>query len=313
MRRFWIRGSTMMALSVMYYFAVCDDDDYKKQEQETKDNYWIVPYAGIKIGTPFEVGTLFKTIPERIAAYATGRNTGEQFREAMYRAFNSNIPVSPTAYIPQVFKPMLEYSTNFNFFTMRPIVGQGMEGVDAKYQVGPSTSLTFQELGKMLGVSPLKAEQMYKGYTGTMGMYLVDVMDAVMQTGGANPKATKRFEQLPFIKRFALDPEARGDITGYYDLRNSVHTAVATANMLERTDPKEFAVYMKENSALLANKDYVNDLYKTLKEYNDMRKMVNVSSMSGDQKMEVLKNINHAEQNLTKNVQVVKTAIASMK
>jgi hypothetical protein len=313
MRRFWIRGSTMMALSVMYYFAVCDDDDYKKQEQETKDNYWIVPYAGIKIGTPFEVGTLFKTIPERIAAYATGRNTGEQFREAMYRAFNSTIPISPTAYIPQVFKPMLEYSTNFNFFTMRPIVGQGMEGVDAKYQVGPSTSLTFQELGKMLGVSPLKAEQMYKGYTGTMGMYLVDVMDAVMQTGGANPKATKRFEQLPFIKRFALDPEARGDITGYYDLRNSVHTAVATANMLERTDPKEFAVYMKENSALLANKDYVNDLYKTLKEYNDMRKMVNASSMSGDQKMEVLKNINHAEQNLTKNVQVVKTAIASMK
>jgi len=70
---------------------------------------------------------------------------------------------------------------------------------------------------------------------------------------------------------------------------------------------------MRENAALMANKDYVNDLYKTLKEYNDMRKMVNVSSMSGDQKMEVLKNINHAEQNLTKNVQVVKTAIASMK
>jgi hypothetical protein len=311
MRRFWIRGSTMMALSVMYYFAVCDDDDYKKQEQETKDNYWIVPYAGIKIATPFEVGTLFKTIPERIVAYATGRNTGEQFRESMYRAFNSTIPVSPTAYIPQVFKPMLEYSTNFNFFTMRPIVGQGMEGIEAKYQTGPSTSLTFQELGKMLNVSPLKAEQMYKGYTGTMGMYLVDVMDAIMETSGSNPKATKRFEQLPIVKRFALDPEARGDITAYYELRNSVHTAVATANMLERTDPKEFAVYMRENAPLLANKDYVNDMYKSLKELNEMRRMVNASSMTGDRKQEVLKNINHAEQNLTKNIQVVRTAIAS--
>jgi hypothetical protein len=311
MRRFWIRGSTMMALSVMYYFAVCDDDDYKKQEQETKDNYWIVPYAGIKIATPFEVGTLFKTIPERIVAYATGRNTGEQFRESMYRAFNSTIPISPTAYIPQVFKPMLEYSTNFNFFTMRPIVGQGMEGIEAKYQTGPSTSLTFTELGKMLNVSPLKAEQMYKGYTGTMGMYLVDVMDAIMETSGSNPKASKRFEQLPIVKRFALDPEARGDITAYYELRNSVHTAVATANMLERTDPKEFAVYMRENAPLLANKDYVNDLYKTLKQYNDMRRMVNASSMTGDKKQEVLKNINHAEQNITKNIQVVRTAIAS--
>jgi hypothetical protein len=311
MRRFWIRGSTMMALSVMYYFAVSDDDEYKKQEQETKDNYWIVPSTSIKIATPFEVGTLFKTIPERIAAYLSGKDTGEDFAHAMYRAFNNTIPVSPTAYIPQVFKPMLEYSTNFNFFTMRPIVGQGMEGVEAKYQVGPSTSLTFQELGKMLGVSPLKAEQMYKGYTGTMGMYLVDVMDAIMETSGSNPKATKRFEQLPIVKRFALDPEARGDITAYYELRNSVHTAVATANMLERTDPKEFAVYMRENAPLLANKDYVNDMYKSLKELNEMRRMVNASSMTGDRKQEVLKNINHAEQNLTKNIQVVRTAIAS--
>lgn len=312
MRRFWIRGSTMMALSVMYYFAVSDDDEYKKQEQETKDNYWIVPSTSIKIATPFEVGTLFKTIPERIAAYLSGNDTGEDFRSAMFRAFNNTIPVSPTAYIPQVFKPMLEYSTNFNFFTMRPIVGQGMEGVDAKYQVGPSTSLTFQELGKMLGVSPLKAEQMYKGYTGTMGMYLVDVMDTIMQTSGSNPQASKRFEQLPIIKRFALDPEARGSVTQYYELRNSVHTAVATANMLERTDPQEFASYLKENAALLANKDYVNDMYKTLKQYNDMRKMVNTSPMSGDEKRAVLTNINHAEQNLTKNIQLVKKAIASV-
>jgi len=144
-----------------------------------------------------------------------------------------------------------------------------------------------------------------------MGMYLVDVMDAIMETSGSNPKATKRFEQLPIVKRFALDPEARGDITAYYELRNSVHTAVATANMLERTDPKEFAVYMRENAPLLANKDYVNDMYKSLKELNEMRRMVNASSMTGDRKQEVLKNINHAEQNLTKNIQVVRTAIAS--
>ena len=303
----------MMALSVMYYFAVSDDDEYKKQEQETKDNYWIVPSTSIKIATPFEVGTLFKTIPERIAAYLSGKDTGEDFAQAMYRAFNNTLPVSPAAYIPQVFKPMIEYGTNFNFFTMRPIVGQGMEGIEAKYQVGPSTSLTFQELGKMLNVSPLKAEQMYKGYTGTMGMYLVDLMDAVMESSGSNPQATKRFEQLPIIKRFALDPEARGSVTQYYELRNSVHTAVATANMLERTDPKEFAQYYKDNMALLAHKDYVNDMYKTLKQFNEMRRIVNSSSMSGDRKMETLKSINHAEQNLTKNIQLVKKSIASMK
>jgi hypothetical protein len=143
-------------------------------------------------------------------------------------------------------------------------------------------------------------------------MYLVDVMDAVMETSGANPKAVKRFEQLPIIKRFALDPEARGNVTDYYTLRNSVHTAVATANMLERTDPQEFAKYYRENIGLLANKDYVNDLYKTLKEFNEMRKMVNSSSMDGTRKREVLTNINRAEQNLTQNIQMVRKSIASI-
>jgi hypothetical protein len=146
-----------------------------------------------------------------------------------------------------------------------------------------------------------------------MGMYLVDVMDTIMQTSGANPQASKRFEQLPIIKRFALDPEARGNVTQYYELRNSVHAAVATANMLERSDPKEYAEYLKENAPLLANKDYVNDMYKTLKQFNDMRKMVNVSPMSGDEKRAVLTNINRAEQNLTQNIQLVKKAIASVR
>jgi uncharacterized protein YutE (UPF0331/DUF86 family) len=138
-------------------------------------------------------------------------------------------------------------------------------------------------------------------------------MDTIMQTSGANPQASKRFEQLPIIKRFALDPEARGNVTQYYELRNSVHAAVATANMLERSDPKEFAQYYKDNIALLAHKDYVNDMYKTLKQYNEMRRMINSSSMSGDRKMETLKAINHAEQSLTQNIQMVKKSIASMK
>ena len=37
-RAFFVRGMTMMALSSMYWLLTHDDDDYKKQEQETRDN-----------------------------------------------------------------------------------------------------------------------------------------------------------------------------------------------------------------------------------------------------------------------------------
>jgi len=38
-KSFFIRGATIMAMSMIYWGLTHDDDDYKKQEQETRDNY----------------------------------------------------------------------------------------------------------------------------------------------------------------------------------------------------------------------------------------------------------------------------------
>ena len=65
-KAFMVRGATLMALSAAYWALTHDDDDYKKQEQETRDNNWLIPSLGIKMPIPFEVGFLFKVIPERI-------------------------------------------------------------------------------------------------------------------------------------------------------------------------------------------------------------------------------------------------------
>ena len=309
-RKFYTRGMMILGLSTMYYFAVAGNPDYEKQEQETKDNNWIVPGAGIRIPIPFEVGILFKTIPERIAAYSFGNDTGKDFLDAMNRAANGFIPISPSAYIPQTFKPIIEAMTNYNFFTQREIVGMGLKDVDPKYQVGPGTSAFAEFVGKTLGLSPLKVDHVFKGYTGSMGMYAVDLMDSVMELNGDSPKPTKRFEQMPIIKRFALDPEARGNVTNYYQLKDSVDTAVRTMNLLEKSgDPKEFAKYVQENAGLLAFKSYVSDLEKSMKELRDMRKQVLNSGMTGDQKRDINKAIGQAENNLSSNIQTVKKVI----
>jgi hypothetical protein len=215
--------------------------------------------------------------------------------------------------IPQTVKPIVEVATNFNFFTMRPIIGQGMEDVASKYQVGPGTSKAFEAFGAMTGLSPMKVEHLYKGYTGTMGMYLVDVVDSILNAASNNPNATKRFEQLPVIKRFALDPEARGNVTQYYELKNSVDTTVRTMNLLEKTArPEDFSNYIQQNIGYLANKDYVRDLEKSMKELREMRTAIRSSGMSGDDKRDSLKLIGQMENNLTSNIQTVKKTIASL-
>jgi hypothetical protein len=168
-------------------------------------------------------------------------------------------------------------------------------------------------LGKQLGMSPIKLEQVYGGYTGTMGMYALALFDSVLNTQSNSPNASKRFEQLPIVKRFAADPEARGNITQFYELKKATDAATQTENLLLHTsNPEEFIEFMEKNKGLLAIKPYVAEIEKSMKETREMRKMVQGSSMSGDEKRDILIRIGQKENNLTSNIQTVKKMISDI-
>jgi hypothetical protein len=303
-RAFWVRGMTIAALSTMYWMLTHDDEEYKRQEQETRDNNWLFPSLGIRIPIPFEVGVLFKVIPERIAALTLGDDTAKDFTKSMARNLASTLAVNP---IPQTILPLVEATTNFSFFTFRPIVGQGLEGVAPGYQVGPGTSRLAEGLGGALNMSPMKIDQIIKGYTGTIGQYMSDVIDAVWDMHTDNPKASKRFEQMPVVKRFALDPDARGQVTAYYDLKNSVDEATRTANLLERSmNFEQYGQYMSENIKMFAFKDYILDLEKTMKQYRDTKNMVRSLPMDADAKRDLIRAITQIENQMTSNIQMLK-------
>ena len=308
-RQFWARGMTMMALSAAYWFMVSDEEEYKKQEQETRDNNWLIPSLGIRIPIPFEVGVLFKTIPERIMAYSFGDDTGKDLRDSLFRNAMSTFAFNP---IPQTVKPILEASFNFNTFTWRPIVSEGMKDIAPEYQVGPSTSIAAKGLAQALGLSPIKVDHIIKGYVGTMGMYGIDTIDMVLDQFGDSPKATKRFEQLPVIKRFALDKEARGNVTQYYELKDAVDTVVRTINLLEKTgESEEYVEYLTKNQGTFAFKDYIQDTEKTMKSLREMRTAIRTSQMGGDEKRDALLEISKAESAITSEIQTIKKAISS--
>jgi len=310
-RRFFVRGMTIAALSTMYWMLASEDDEWKKQEQETRDNYWIFPSLGVKIPIPFEIGVLFKVIPERILEYSFGDDTGKDFLKSMTRQLMGTLAFNP---IPQTVLPAIESVTNFSFFTMRPIVSQGLEDVNPAYQIGPTTS----RLGELIGgatrdlptalqISPTKVDALIRGYTGTLGGYMVDLFDAIYDMNSDAPKAAKRFEQMPVIRRFAVDPQARGQVTAYYELKNAVDEAVRTSNLLERNmQPQQWGEYFEENKGLFAIKDYILDLEKSMKQYREMKNFVRASSMDADQKKDIILNIITLENQLASNIQEIK-------
>lgn len=327
MKTFWTRGMTMMALSSMYWLLVHDDEEYKKQEQETRDNYWLIPGLGLKIAIPFEVGVIFKVLPERILQNAFGSDTGKDTLESLKRQLQSTLGFN---FIPQAFLPLYETQTNFSFFTQRPIIGQGMEDVAARYQVSPGTSMFAQmladtlrvetsedsseftkALAKSLDLSPIKVDHVIKGYTGTIGQYAVEVFDAMYNLNADVPKPSKRFEQLPVIKRLALDPDARGQVTGFFDLKNAVDEVVRTSNLLERTaQTEDYSKYLMNNMNVLAQKDYVLALDKSMKEFREMKTMIQYSNMSADVKRDLILDIQRMENQLTTNIQEVRKLAA---
>jgi hypothetical protein len=303
-KAFLIRGLTIMGLTAFYYAMTHDDDEYKKQEQETRDNNWLIPSLGIRIPIPFEVGVIFKVIPERIMALVFGSDTGKDFLKSMGRQVVSTFGVNP---VPQVALPIVESVTNFSFFTFRPVIGRNVEGLDPRYQVGPSTSNMAKMVGENLNMSPMMIDHLVSGYTGTMGMYAVQALDTIMDLNNDSPKASKRFNQLPVIKRFAIDPEARGTVTGYYDLKNSVDEVVRTTNYLERTgNMADMAKYQQDNMRVLATQGYIKSLNKTMDDFQKIRTMIQGSSMSADAKRDALLNITKAQNQLTSNIQTIR-------
>jgi hypothetical protein len=115
---------------------------------------------------------------------------------------------------------------------------------------------------------------------------------------------------MPLIKRFALDPEARGNVTAYYELKKSVDEIVRTSNFLERTmNFKEMGDYSEETAKLLAAQSLVKSLDKDIKELNEMAAMVRVSSMEADRKRDVLTSIGQAQNSMTANVKDIKKSL----
>jgi Large polyvalent protein associated domain 38/ADP-Ribosyltransferase in polyvalent proteins len=307
-KNLFIRAATLVALSSMYWFMMKDDDEYKKQEQEVKDNNWLLPGLGVRIPTPFEVGVLFKVVPERLCAYFFGSDTGEDLAKSMERALRSTFAIN---YIPQTVLPLVEATTNYSYFTMRPIVGQGMEGVRPGLQTGPGTTKIAETVGKAINQSPILIDHIIQGYTGTMGMYLVNAVDSVIDVASEVQKPALRPDQYPIVKRFLMNPEAKGTVSAYFELKAAVDETVRTMNMLEKQgrgeELSEFMqgkhrVFGMSNAKLYGIKDYISSVDKNMKTLQDAAQKIRASKMPPDEKQKALSQINMAEIGLTKSV-----------
>lgn len=174
------RAGMITAASLALLAANWDDERYEELPDWDKDTNWhfFVGDQHFRIPKPFEIGVLFGTIPERMVRAMGDKDTGAQFGKAVALAIGDTFALNP---IPQIAKPVVETTVNYDFFKGGPIDGPQDLNVQAEARYNEQTSLLMRELGELTGFSPKQLEHLVIGYTGTMGSYVMAAADGLIR------------------------------------------------------------------------------------------------------------------------------------
>ena len=202
--------------SILLWMANHDDPDYQDLPQWRKDLFWHIKVNGTyyPIPKPFEIGLIFGTGTERFLDYYFDNDPKaiEKFKSATaVQTFKGLIP------IPDVIKPFFETWSNKNFFFDRPIIPAGLEKVPSEYQYTDYTSETMKLIGQLIrsingddfsaSSSPLVLENAWRGWSGGIGGYILQLSDFLLEKAGIVDKSQMRAKQLgeyPIIRAIII-------------------------------------------------------------------------------------------------------------
>jgi hypothetical protein len=231
------RAAVMALMSTLYAMMYTDDDEYKDLPDYVKDGNWLFPTTTpdgrktfVKIPVPFEIGFMFKTIPEAAWRLYSGTSTGKEVAKSYKEGLIHNLPGGGIL-IPQAFKPALEAITNHSFFTGNPIEGMSDQGkpVSERGRNASEFSKAASQAGlHNVGLSPAKIDALIKGYFAELGGTFLMASSNLMDSANGVERQSKNIESMPVFKAFMTDPNVSKAVSDFYTLE---HNAKEMTNM----------------------------------------------------------------------------------
>jgi len=257
-RAFRNGAMVMTILSAAYAMAYAGDEDYDKLPDVVKDNNWLIPnplkeHTFIKIPIPFEVGYLFKSVPEASVRYMQGNSTGKEVLASYKNGLINNIPgggLSPYHFLPQAIRPIIEVQSNYSNFTGRPIEGMSDQGKPVAFR-GDRAS----EMAKFLSgfgldkvtLSPAKIDYLIQAYTAELGTFTNSMASAALMQAEGKTAPSKNIEELPGFRAFMTNPNSSKAVADFYDLDHKAGELYSEFNTLRKTGQGAEAKSLLEN------------------------------------------------------------------
>jgi hypothetical protein len=239
----------MLAAGTMAYAAMMQDDEaYKNAKPEERLANWFVYIPGevepLKIPIPFELGYVFKALPEAVFNMAAEDRKSEDITNGMGKLLWQSVPIG----MPQAIKPAVELYLNKSFYA------GDIESQREQKTMLPTERYrgTTTELAKLLGsltgdagITPIGWDHLTRGYTGGLGVALVALANPILNTeAGDVAKPTKKMHEQPFIGAFFQPVEGRGTLDAGYERMLEIQQAKGTYTSLlmegKRDQAREF-------------------------------------------------------------------------
>ena len=296
-QKFINRALGMAAFTVVYAAAMSDDDEYKNAKPRDRYGNFFVPLGNgttIKVPIPFEVGVLFKAIPEAFVDYIRG-NFNEEEYAAIRQMLISSIPGATSWGIPQAVKPIVEVATNHDFYTNSQIESAGMEKLTPEKRYTSGTTEMAKRLSESLQQQPVEAgklspvaiEKLVRGYLGGIPIAIAAMANEVFNTSGIAPPERK-LSQFPVFGSMFQDINGGGATDAMYAKIKALNEAKASARKMEEEgDMKGVERLHKEVIDTLTG-DVVGEAEKVLQELSKEEREIRLSDLSPPRKREEL-------------------------
>lgn len=203
-----VAGASMITgISVTLWTINHDEKWYQELPRWERDLFWHIKAGEVvyRFPKPQELGILFGSLPERVLeAFSSADSVTKPMKERALKDFSDTVyGLMVPSWIPDVLSTPLEQFTNKSFFTGNPIVPQRVEKNLPEYQYMEYTTQTAKAIGKLIGyvpglrdigsketklASPMVVENYIRSWTGTMGMYVLQLADKAQEGAGVTRK-----------------------------------------------------------------------------------------------------------------------------
>lgn len=242
------RGA-LLALGTIAYAAMMEDDEaYKRAKPQERYSSWFVYVPGVsepfRVPIPFELGFLFKALPEAVYNVAFGDDKASKALSGLGALLNQTQPLA----LPQAIKPLTEVVLGKSFYS------GDIESMREKQQLATdryreNTTEVAKLLGKVTGeagVSPISIDYLIRGYFGGLGIAIVQLANPILAPDQKNlAEPSTKPSKLPLIGGLFQPVEGRGTLDEAYNRMLEVRQVKGTYNKLieegKRAEALEFA------------------------------------------------------------------------